>query len=134
MDSNPNDPTYNPPPPEYIPPAPQPPPAAAGLTDNMAAALAYVTIIPAIIFLVLEPYNRSAFIRFHSIQCIAFSVVAFVLHFVAVIIPFIGILIISPLLFLLLLVVWIVCVIKASKGEWYKLPFIGDFAMAQAKA
>jgi hypothetical protein len=27
-------------------------PAAAGLTDNVAGALAYVTIIPAIVFLV----------------------------------------------------------------------------------
>jgi uncharacterized membrane protein len=93
-----------------------------------------VTIIPAIVFLILEPYNRSAFVRFHAIQCIAFSVVAFVLHFVAMMIPVIGWLIISPLLFLLFLVLWIMCVIKASKGEWYKLPFIGDFAMTQSKA
>jgi hypothetical protein len=30
---------------------------APGLADNVAGMLAYVTIIPAIIFLVLEPYN-----------------------------------------------------------------------------
>ncbi len=30
----------------------------AGLTDNIAGMLAYVTIIPAIVFLLLEPYNR----------------------------------------------------------------------------
>ena len=32
--------------------------AGAGLDDNVAGALAYVTIIPAILFLVLEPFNR----------------------------------------------------------------------------
>jgi hypothetical protein len=31
--------------------------AQDGLTDNNAAGLAYVTIIPAIIFLVVAPYN-----------------------------------------------------------------------------
>jgi len=133
MDSNPNDPVYNPPPPEYIPSSTQPPPAAGGLSDNMAAALSYVTIIPAIIFLILEPYNRSAFVRFHSIQCISFAVVAFALHLVLAFIPIIGWLI-SLLLSLVFLVVWIICIMKASRGEWYKLPFIGDFAMTQAKA
>jgi hypothetical protein len=38
------------------------PAGAGGLTDNVAGALAYVTIIPAIVFLVLEPYNRNRFI------------------------------------------------------------------------
>jgi len=37
-----------------------------GLTDNNAAGLAYVTIIPAIIFLVVAPYNQKPFIRFHA--------------------------------------------------------------------
>ena len=45
-----------------------------GLTDNVAGALAYVTIIPAIVFLVLEPYKKNRFIRFHSFQCIFFAV------------------------------------------------------------
>ena len=49
-------------------------PAAAGLTDNVAGALAYVTIIPAIIFLVLEPFNKKRFIRFHAFQCIFFAI------------------------------------------------------------
>ena len=51
-------------------------PAAAGggLTDNVAGMLAYVTIIPAIIFLVMAPYNRSRFVRFHAFQSIFFAV------------------------------------------------------------
>jgi uncharacterized membrane protein len=131
MDSNPNDPTYNAPPQEVIPPAPVP--AAGGLSENSAAALSYLTFIPAIIFLVMEPYNRSAFVRFHAIQCIAFSVVAFAIHLVLMFIPIIGWLI-SLLLTVVFFILWVMCIMKASKGEWYKLPFIGDFAMSQAKA
>lgn len=42
---------------------------AQGMTDNVAGMLAYFTIIPAIIFLVLEPYNKadsSDFMRFSA--------------------------------------------------------------------
>ncbi len=49
-------------------------PAATGLTDNVAGALAYVTIIPAIVFLVLEPFNRKRFVRFHAFQSIFFFI------------------------------------------------------------
>jgi uncharacterized membrane protein len=31
------------------------------------------------------------------------------------------------------LVLWILVIVKASKGERYKLPFIGNFAEQQAK-
>ena len=48
--------------------------AGSGLTDNVAGMLAYITIIPAIIFLVVEPYNRNKFVRFHSVQSIFFGV------------------------------------------------------------
>jgi uncharacterized membrane protein len=33
-----------------------------------------------------------------------------------------------------LLAVWIFVILKAAKGEWYKLPIIGDFAEKQAKS
>src|SRR5579863_2588107 len=55
-------------------PAARPAAAVGGLSDNVAGMLAYFTIVPAIIFLVLEPYNRSRFIRFHAFQCIFFAV------------------------------------------------------------
>jgi uncharacterized membrane protein len=53
------------------------PSAGAGLADNVAGMLAYVTFIPAIIFLVTPPYNQSRFVRFHSYQSIFFSVAIF---------------------------------------------------------
>src|SRR5580698_7529036 len=57
-------------------------PAASGATmaDNVAGMLAYITIIPAIIFLVMEPYNKSRFVRFHSFQSVFFFVAVFALH------------------------------------------------------
>jgi len=34
--------------------------------------VAYITIIPAIIFLVMEPYNKNKFVRFHAFQSLFF--------------------------------------------------------------
>src|SRR5213082_1956486 len=53
------------------------PPVAAqpgGLSETAAGVIAYITIIPAIIFLVMDPYNRSSFIRFHAWQSIFFGI------------------------------------------------------------
>jgi uncharacterized membrane protein len=134
MEYNPGDATGGVPPVEPPPPTPYPPaPTSGGLSQNNAAALAYLTFIPAIIFLVMEPYNKNAFIRFHAFQCIAFSVVAFAIHLVLMFIPIIG-WAISLLLTLVFFILWIMCVMKASKGEWYKLPIIGDFALQQSRS
>ena len=54
--------------------------AASGMTDNVAGMLAYVTFIPAIIFLVTPPYNQSRFVRFHSYQSIFFCVAVFAIQ------------------------------------------------------
>jgi uncharacterized membrane protein len=111
--------------------------SAGGLTDNVAGMLAYVTIIPAIIFLVMEPYNKNRFIRFHAFQSIFFFVLLVVLGTALSIlgfIPFLG-LITIPLHFVLWLggfVVWIILLLKANQGEMYKLPVIGDMAEKQA--
>jgi uncharacterized membrane protein len=32
-----------------------------------------------------------------------------------------------------LFIAWLVAILKASKGEYYKLPVIGDFAERQAR-
>lgn len=108
-----------------------PPPAQAGLSTNAAGALAYVTIIPAIIFLVVEPYNKSSFVRFHAWQSIFFCIAAVALQVILSVIPVIG-WIILPFAMVALLVVWIWVLLKAMKGELYQLPVIGKFAAQQA--
>lgn len=111
----------------------------SGLADNVAGMLAYVTIIPAIVFLVLEPYNKSRFIRFHSFQsiffCVAWTVLWTALRIVAHI-PFFGwvTILLWPLVGLAGLIIWIILLLKANKGEMYKLPVIGDMAEKQANA
>jgi uncharacterized membrane protein len=112
---------------------------AGGLEDNVAGALAYVTIIPAIVFLVLEPFNRRRFVRFHSFQCLFFAVawtaLWIVLSFIAHI-PFLGwaTIIIWPLVSLVGFVIWLILVLKAYQGQMFKLPVIGDMAEKQAGA
>ncbi len=113
-------------------PSPASTPASGGLADNTAGMLAYITIIPAIIFLVMEPYNKNKFVRFHAFQSLFFGLCFFVLSFFMVI-PIIG-----WLIFLVGwlggFVVWIILLIKASKGEKWKLPVIGDLAEKQANS
>ena len=109
----------------------------SGLADNVAGMLAYVTFIPAIIFLVTEPYNKSRFIRFHSFQSI-FLFVAIVAIQIALsvltVVPFL-IFITAPLHMLVALgalIIWIILLLKANQGQMYKLPVIGDLSEKQA--
>jgi uncharacterized membrane protein len=113
------------------------PPVGVGLTDNVAGALAYVTIIPAIVFLVLEPFNKKRFVRFHSFQCLffaaAWTVLWIGLSFLAHI-PFLGwaTVLVWPLVSLAGFVIWLILVLKAYQGQMFKLPVIGDMAEQQA--
>jgi uncharacterized membrane protein len=110
-----------------------------GLTDNVAGMLAYVTIVPAIIFLVMEPYNKSKFVRFHAFQsiffCVAWTVIWIALSIVGMI-PVLGwaTLLIWPLVGLGGLIIWIILLLKANQGQMFKLPVIGDLAEKQANA
>ncbi len=110
-------------------------PAAQSLPNNVAGALAYVTPIPAIIFLLIDPFKTIRFVRFHSLQSIIFCVTAFVLQFALGIvsvalsfmgIPFIGLL--STLISIGIFVLWIVLVIKAYQGQEFQLPVISGLA------
>jgi uncharacterized membrane protein len=117
---------------------------ATGMADNVAGMLAYITIIPAIIFLIVEPYNRNRFVRFHAWQNIFLHLAAIVLWIAlmiltvaASVVPIVGHLIVMLLglvVWVGIFVIWIVLLIKANQGQMYKLPFIGDLAEKQANA
>ena len=124
-------------------PAPASAPAAggatsSGLTSNVAGALAYFTVIPAIIFLVAEPYNKDKFIRFHAFQCLFLAAASFVLFLglgLFSIIPVIGWivgLLLIPLLVLGMFAVVIFTMYKAYNNERFQLPVIGKLADQQA--
>ena len=115
--------------------APQAAPAAQSLSNNVAWALAYVTPIPAIIFLLIDPFKTIRFVRFHSLQSIIFCVTAFVLQFalgiVSVALSFMGIGfmgLLSTLISIGIFVLWIVLVIKAYQGQEFQLPVISGLA------
>jgi uncharacterized membrane protein len=109
------------------------------MADNIAGMLAYL-LIPAIVFLVLEPYNKNRFIRFHAFQCIfvaiAFTVIGIGLGIFGQI-PFLGwavVILLAPLIGLAELILWIILLLKAHQGQRFKLPFVGDMAEKQANA
>jgi uncharacterized membrane protein len=121
------------------PPIPQATASTGGMTDNVAGMLAYVTIIPAIVFLVIEPYNKNRFVRFHSFQNLFFAVAWIVLWIALSIVAHIPILgwltiLIWPLIGLGGLILWIILLLKANQGQMWKLPVIGDMAEKQANA
>jgi uncharacterized membrane protein len=125
-----------PPPPSYAP-GPSGQTQVGGLTENVAGALAYVTIIPPIIFLLVEPYNRNRFVRFHSFQSIFFHVAWLILWVALGIfghIPLLGwaSILLWPLVGLAGFILWLILVFKAYQGQRFKLPFIGDMAEQQA--
>jgi uncharacterized membrane protein len=55
-----------------------------------------------------------------------------ILHFI----PFLGVLflLVDLVLFVVFFIAWLLCILKASKGEYYKLPILGDFAEKQANS
>jgi len=120
------------PPPGYPPP---PPTAGQGLSSHAAAAISYITFIPAVIFLVMAPYNRDRFVRFHAWQCIALTIVWVVISIIFTVLAFAGLhfffgmwTLIHMLIRLVLFVLWLIAIIKASQGQWFKIPVIGDLA------
>jgi uncharacterized membrane protein len=114
-------------------------PNPAGLNDNAAGAIAYITIVPAIVFLVLPPYNTNPYIRFHAWQSIFLNLAAIVLmvfvSFFTVFSLMFGmyyLLLLTRLVWLAWFVVWLICVLKAVNGQRYMLPVIGPLAAKQA--
>jgi uncharacterized membrane protein len=99
------------------------------ISQNLAGMLCYI-FFAAVIFLLVEPYNRNRYIRFHAFQSILFTVAWVVLHGV-VAIPYFG-LALWPIVELAFLISWIVLLIKAYQGVMFKLPVIGEFAEQHA--
>jgi uncharacterized membrane protein len=122
--------------PQAIPSAPVPPPPVAaadsGLADNVAGALAYITFIPAVLFLILDPYKNRPFVKFNALQCLGLYVCAIALGIV-MIIPILG-WIVGIVGDLTLFVFWVICIVKASQGQLYKVPVVGNYVEQMAAA
>lgn len=105
-----------------------PPPVA----DRAAAALAYFTLIPAAVLLVLPAFRSHRFVRFHAWQSILIWAVFFVLTIIAVLLSNISaamvFLLAGVLAALAMLFLWIVLSVKAWQGERFELPGFGGLA------
>jgi uncharacterized membrane protein len=110
----------------------------SGLSDNAAGGLSYITIIPAIVFLIVEPYKRSAFVRFNAWQSIFFYVSWAVVHILVQIVqnlvPTVVFLTLSLWQFvdLAFFVVLVIVFVSAFNGKRLMLPIIGGLAEKQA--
>jgi uncharacterized membrane protein len=113
------------------------------LPETLAGALAYV-LLPAIVFLLVEPFNKNRFVRFHSFQCLGLFLVGVVvvatLRVLGVLLFFVPVIghplvwLVSMVVGLAFFMVWVVLVVKALQGEMFKLPLVGNFAEQQTLA
>ena len=107
-------------------------------SENIAGALAYFSFVPAIVFLLLDPYRENKFVRFHAVQCLvvwlAGIVVALALRVLGMavfLIPVLGpllVVIVDVAVMLAAFLLWLVLIIKALQGEMFGLPWLGAVA------
>ncbi len=110
-----------------------------GMSPTAAAALSYVFgWISGLIIFVVEKQSR--FVRFHAMQSILLNIASIALWFLfsMMLFPMVfagggGLLIaLVWLIQIALFVVWLICIINAAQGKWFKLPVIGDIAEKQS--
>jgi uncharacterized membrane protein len=110
----------------------------SGLSDNAAGGLAYITIIPAIVFLIVAPFKSSSYVRFHAWQSIfffvAWAVVDILVGVVQNLVPSTVFLTLTvlQLVGLVFFVVLVIVFVSAFNGKRIKLPIIGGLAEKQA--
>jgi uncharacterized membrane protein len=110
-----------------------------GISEKAISAISYLTLIPAVLFLAIAPYNRSETVRFHCWQSIIVSAIAFLANFVlsalrqsTSLLPAVPFLILSGLVGILYTIVMIWCAVRALNGKRSKLPLFGAWAERQA--
>jgi uncharacterized membrane protein len=113
-----------------------PAPSTGGLADNVAGLLVYLIGILAIVFLLIEPYNKNKFVRFHCFQCIFYWAAAIALGIgmavIGVVLSMINlgaiVLLLWPVVWLAYFVGWVLLMVKAYQGQMWKMPVIGNLA------
>lgn len=121
--------------PKPLPASGAPEPASAGGTvggidGKLAAALSYLWIV-AIVFLVLEPYNRDRFVRFHAFQALFLGIAGMIVNFVLGAIPVLGWALL-PFWGIAVIALAIIGAVKAYQGQTWEIPVIGPIARQQA--
>lgn len=102
-----------------------------GLKKETSAALATLlgpTLVVPVLFIILE---KDEFVRFWAFQSIVVYLVLFVLNWVLVLTIFLALL--TPLVFVLGVVLWLVMTYKAWQGDKWEVPVVGKLAMSLMK-
>jgi uncharacterized membrane protein len=98
-----------------------------GLDKNVALAATYAGLwVTGLIFFLVEKEDKD--IRFSAMQ----SIIFFGALTLVSMIPFVG-WILSPFLFLIGFVAWVILLVKSAQGEVFKLPLIGEYAEKYSK-
>jgi uncharacterized membrane protein len=112
-----------------------------GMSQNTKGALCYLFgWITGVIFLLTEKENK--FVRFHAVQSVVTFIAANIIS--SAVAPtsyydsFYGTYsytdsTLYSLVVLMIVILWILLMYKASQGEKYKLPIVGDFAEKQTQ-
>ena len=98
-----------------------------GLKRETAAALATLlgpTLVVPVLFILLE---KDEFVRFWAFQSIVVYLALFILNWVLALTVFL--IILTPLVFILGLVLWLLMTYKAWQGDKWEVPFIGKLAV-----
>jgi uncharacterized membrane protein len=106
--------------------------------DAFLGAVAYFTILPAIVFLAVPAIRHKRHVRFHSWQSILFAVSTVIIaaltrlaFAILTVFPFLGFLLawlVAGLVSLAIVFLWIAIVVKAALGDAYELPFLGAWS------
>jgi len=98
--------------------------------ERAAAAVAYLTFVPATAILLLPAFRKSRFVRFHAWQSVLLWAVFLVLTMIALFLSNVAaamvFLLFGILASLAMLFLWIVLSLKAWRGERFDLPLFGD--------
>ena len=104
-----------------------------GIPDRVAAAVAYLFVLPAIFFLLRNPFRKNRFIRFHAWQSILVAAITLVIF--ALLFTMMGKVLVIFASFIIAVgwfILWLVLMVKALQGELFELPWIGQLARRQA--
>lgn len=95
--------------------------------NKAMAIIGYILPILFFVPLINEESKKSPYAKFHANQQVVLLIAAIAVNVVGGIIPFLGWFIILPLGGIFLIVIAVMGIINASKGEMKKLPLIGGF-------
>ena len=102
---------------------------SSGMQQNVAGLLCYLAWwVTGIIFLIIEKENK--FVRFHAWQSIFIFAAITIIQIILAFIPIVG-WILGIIVWILSVVLWAVCMMKAYRGELFKLPIVGKIAENQ---